>query len=233
MQRKCFVFFLLCCLFVPFLHAEAAEAEKNAVAVHGRGELSVLPDRASIRIGVNTLGATAEKAVRENAAAAEKIRQALLDSGVRSENIRTVNYNVYPQYDRNQKIESYAASYDLAVETNDIAKLSTVLDTCVRSGANNINSIQFSLKDEKKYKQEALALAVKDAREKAAVIARALGKQLGSALSVAEDAATLDPRVYARNLMKSQAALDTAAGAPILAGSISIRTGVTVVFELI
>lgn len=234
MQRKLFTVLLLCCLLIPFARAGAAEpAEKNAVAVHGRGEFSVPPDHASIRIGVSTSGATAEKAARDNAAAAEKIRQALLTSGVKAKDVRTVTYNVYPQYNRDQKIESYTASYDLSVETDDIAKLSAVLDTCVRSGANNINSIEFSLKDEKKYKQEALILAVKDAREKADVIARTLGKRLGGALSVSEDAATFDQRVYARNLMKSQAALDAANGAPILAGNISIRTGVTIVFELL
>lgn len=233
MQRKLFVLLLFCCLLVPFGHAGAAEAvERNTVAVHGKGELSVQPDHASIRIGVNTLAQTAEKAVRENAAAAEKIRQALLISGVKTKDIRTVAYNVYPQYDRDQKIESYSASYDLAVETDDLAKLSATLDTCVRSGANNINSIEFSLKNEKKYKQEALTLAVKDAREKAEVIARTLGKRLGEALSVSEDAATLDRRVYARNLMKSEAVAD-ASGAPILAGNISIRTGVSIAFELL
>lgn len=234
MQRKLFTLFLLCCLLIPFNRVGAAEAiEKNTVAVHGNGELSVLPDHASIRIGVNSTAETAEKAVRNNAAAAEKIRQGLLSSGVKAKDIRTVTYNVYPQYNREQKVKDYAASYDLAVETSDLANLSNVLDICVRSGANNINSIEFSLADETKYKQEALALAVKDARSKAEVIARALGKRLGGVLSAAEDTANYDRRVYTRNLMKSEAALDAAGQTPILAGNISIRTGISIVFELL
>jgi len=204
---------------------------KNTIAVHGRGELSIVPDHASIRVGVNTTADTAEAALKENAAAAERIRQALVRSGIQEKDIQTVNYDVYPQYNREQRIESYAANYDLAVDTDDIARLSLVLDTCVRSGANRINSIEFSLKDEKKHKQDALVLAIKDAREKAEIIAQSLGRRLGKAVYAAEDRVTYE-NIYARNL-KQMATTEDAAGAPILAGNISIRTSMDVVFELL
>src|SRR5207237_10072046 len=75
------------------------------IAVTGRGEVKVSPDRATIQISVQTRAATAAAAAAENATKQQSVLSALRALGFTNDQLSTVNYNVYPEqrYDQGKE----------------------------------------------------------------------------------------------------------------------------------
>jgi uncharacterized protein YggE len=67
------------------------------IAVMGRGEVKVSPDRATIQISVQTRAATAAAAAAENANKQQAVLAALKALGLGNDQLSTINYNVYPE----------------------------------------------------------------------------------------------------------------------------------------
>lgn len=65
------------------------------------------------------------------------------------------------------------------MRVRDLAQAGSIIDRAVGDGANRVQSIQFVLSDNAAALFQALEKAVAHARQKAAAIARALGRPLG------------------------------------------------------
>ena len=73
------------------------------VVTNGQGEAKVVPDRARLEVSVQTRAATAAAAGSENARKQQAVLDALRKLGFSSDQLSTVNYNLYPEmrYDQN------------------------------------------------------------------------------------------------------------------------------------
>ena len=97
----------------------------------------------------------------------------------------------------------------------------------VSAGANQINSISFDIEDQEKLREEAIRLAIADARRKGEIMADAAGVELVRILTVSiNDYA--EPVFYDRVAMAAQAAPSV----PILGGEHSITINATVEWEI-
>jgi len=96
------------------------------------------------------------------------------------------------------------------------------------AGADQVAGPDFSVKDQKAAYRTALREALADARQKADVIAQAMGGSVAGVLSVSEDNQSLPTPMYAMG--KSAGAADSSATPPIQQGTLEISAGVTVVF---
>lgn len=159
------------------------------VAVLGRGEEKVTPDRARLMLGVQTQARTAALAASENA----KIQRAVLDTlramGIGADQISTSGYNVYPeqQYDqqtRRARIVGYNVQNTVVVELRKIDQVGPALDAALTKGANNVASLSFFYSEAAAAQRKALAKAVEAARAEAEVIATAAGGRLGELLEL-------------------------------------------------
>jgi len=113
-----------------------------------------------------------------------------LEAGIGEDEIKTQNFNVYPNYDYSssgQRITGYSATHSLKVEIaiDEKDKIGSVIDAGVGAGA-GISYINYELNEDnqKKYKVEAIKLATEDARLKAEALAEGSGSNLGSLVSV-------------------------------------------------
>ena len=82
------------------IHAQDSRATVELIpqiAVTGRGEVKVSPDRATIQISVQTRGSTAAAAAAENANKQQAVLAALRALGLGNDQLSTINYNVYPE----------------------------------------------------------------------------------------------------------------------------------------
>ncbi|KKS16218.1 MAG: hypothetical protein UU74_C0046G0002 [Candidatus Woesebacteria bacterium GW2011_GWA1_41_7] len=125
-----------------------------------------------------------------------KKSQALVDAlksmGINKEDIKTVSYNLYPQYDyttsTTNRITGYQISTNYQVKVKDFDKVNEVLTTATGVGANAIGSVSFEVNDEteKEKLNEARELAVKEAKAKADGLSKAAGINLGNIVNISE-----------------------------------------------
>ncbi|HTP00530.1 MAG TPA: SIMPL domain-containing protein [Anaerolineales bacterium] len=156
----------------------------HSLSVTGMGTVELTPDIAYINIGVHTEAPTAAEAVATNNTQTQQVVDALKTAGVASKDIRTSNFSIYPntQYDpqTNQKIgTTYMVDNTVYVTVRDLGNLGALLDAAVKSGANNVNSIQFDVADKDPATKQARDAAVKDAQTQAQELAKAAGVTLG------------------------------------------------------
>jgi len=155
----------------------AADAKTPTLSVSGQGSAQGIPDQATIALGVTTHSRVAEDAQRQNNSISEGIRAALEEFGIDKRDIQTENYNFSPEYsyDESQRgaITGYTVNNTVLVRIHDIEKTGQIIDVALANGANNVHSLEFSIRDPRPFRQEALTAAVKDAREKADIIAKA------------------------------------------------------------
>ena len=161
------------------------------VATSAVGEVRVVPDRATIFVGVETRAATAAAASSANARQLRAVMQALRALGIGPAQMSTSEYSVYPEQvfdpdkgDRTPRIVGYVVRNTLRVEVRQIDQIGALLDAALAKGANAINSLQFTSSQADSARREALALAVSRAEADATAIARAGGSCIGEVVEL-------------------------------------------------
>ena len=161
------------------------------VAASAVGEVRVVPDRATIFIGVETRATTAAAASTANARQLRAVMEALRTLGIGPAQMSTSEYSVYPDQvfepdkgDRTPRIIGYVVRNTLRVEVRQIDQIGALLDAALTKGANAINSLQFTSSRADSARREALASAVSKAEADALAMARAGGSCLGEVIEL-------------------------------------------------
>src|SRR5205823_3537406 len=158
------------------------------IAVTGRGEIKVSPDRATIQISVQTRAATAAAAAAENATKQQSVLSALRALGFTNDQLSTVNYNVYPEqrYDQGKEpvIVGYNVTNTILVDVRKLNQVGPAIDAALSHGANMINSLQFYASNTETARRTAIASAIEKARLDADAAARAAGGSLGGLIEI-------------------------------------------------
>jgi uncharacterized protein YggE len=208
--------------------AQAPEPGRNQIVTSGNGRIEVSPDQATVSVGGQAQRATAAEAVADVSRTATQALERLRGLGLRPEAMRTSAVQVFPVYtsprDGNApQITGYRATYVLTVTVADLGLVGRVIDASIQAGANMVQGISFGLRDASRARNEALALAVREAREKGEVIAQAAGLRIGGIERIVEEGSSVQPRE-----MRIAAA---PAPTPVEPGTVSVTAQVTVVFR--
>ena len=161
----------------------------RSMNVSGTGEVSLVPDIASINVGVHTEADLVADALSNNTAQANAIAEALQSLGVEEKDVQTSNFNVYPSSRYDPMTGQVTGTYfvvdnTVTVIVRDLSTLGEVLSAVVNAGANNINGISFDVEDRDAAVTQARELAIKNAKDKAQEIADAAGVELGDLQSI-------------------------------------------------
>jgi hypothetical protein len=158
--------------------------KENTISISGYAEQKVIPDTATLNIGVVIQSETAKEATDKNAALMSTVIAELKAMGLQDKEIQTSYVSVSPvyNYDTNdtQTIKGYSASNSVQVTTKNLENLSEIIDRSTAAGANDIGSISFSVSDDKQKKlsEELMNEAVADASSKATTLAKNLGAEI-------------------------------------------------------
>lgn len=217
----------------PVQAAEAAASERT-ITVTGRGQLDVKPDTAVVSLGVTELRSTPMEAYSALNASITKIADALKGMGIKEDQIQTSVFNLSAEYDwtqdRGRQLVGYRATNTLTVTTQELDKVANLIQAAVEAGANDLNGVSFSVKDSDKLLEEALKLAVGDARAKANLVAGELGARVARVKSVSiQDQGTSLVKARAEMALDGMAA---AAPVPVFDGTSTFSATVSVTFEL-
>jgi len=216
------------------LAASAQDMPVRSIVVSGAGEASAVPDEAQVSAGVTAQAATAEEALDQNNMAMERVFETLREAGIEDRNIQTSNFSVNPQYEPYRennpnppRIVGYQVSNQVTAIVEDLDNLGATLDALVRSGANQINGVSFTISEPKPLEEQARRLAVQDAIAKAQTLAEAAGVTLGPILSISEDGGYQPPMpMFARADMAMESSVPIARGETTLSISVSITYGI-------
>lgn len=167
------------------------QADGTVLDVTATGETTRVPDIATIRAGVVTQNATAGGALAENADRMARVLAALKRAGVAPRDIATANVSLSPQYRYGENvppvITGYQASNTVSVRFRDIAKSGAILDALVKEGSNQIDGPNLSIDKPEAALDEARADAIKRARARAELYAKAAGMSVVRVISIAEN----------------------------------------------
>ncbi len=182
-------------MFATGAFAQPASTINQTIAgtrldVSATGEVTRVPDLATISAGVTTRAATAGAALQQAATRMARVRAALKRAGIEDRDIQTSNISLNPEYryveNQPPRIVGYSASNQLSVRFRDIANAGAILDALVAEGANQINGPTLSIDKPEAALDEARARAVASGRARAELYARALGLRVVRVVIVSE-----------------------------------------------
>ncbi len=202
----------------------------STIRVTGRYTEYVKPDTIEISLGVVEQATTSQEAFNKVSQAMQRIVAKILDLGVQRENITTTSISLTPVYqwkDKTYVLIGYKASNIIKIEVTDVNLTSKIIDSSVELGATKIYGIRFHLSQEqyKKIYLKALEEATRDAKEKAQVIANALGVKIIGVQSV-----SIGEIYIPRDIPIFYEAKSIQGSTPVMEGKTTVSATVNVVF---
>lgn len=199
----------------------------GGITVSGTGAVTTVPDQARFSFGVQSDGTTAEAALAQTSEIAAAVIQALKDAGIDEADLQTQQVSVFPIYaDDARRVSGYTASTSVSALIRDLDSAGEVVDAAVGAGANNVFGPSLDVADSDALSEEALGLAVEEARSRALALATAAGVELGEIIAVSESGSGGIP------FGASAEAAAVEGIVPIEPGTREIRASVTVTFAI-
>lgn len=219
--------------------APVLAAGSTLLTVSAEGRTTRAPDLAVFTAGVASTGATAGAALSANAADMSRVIAALKRAGIADRDIQTSNLNLNPVYAEPRRlpdgstgqtaprITGYQVSNTVTVRQRNLGEFGKVIDTLVAAGANQVNGPSFQVDAADAATDEARVDAIKVARARADLYARAAGLRVVRILTI-NDSGGFSPPVP----MYRMANQDMAASTPVAPGEVALNVNVSVQFEL-
>jgi uncharacterized protein YggE len=208
-----------------------------SITVSGNAEVAAAPDRGLVTLGAVVESKQAQDAQKQIAQIMQRVIKDIKAQGVPDDRIRTAGLSLNPVYSHPApragqepeapRIVGYRASNTVRVQVDQLEHVGAVIDAGIAAGANQLNSLAFDLRDDLKYREQALQLAAREARSKAEAIAAALSLQLGEVIEIREEGT---PMSYPA---ERRLAAPAAAATPIQPGQVQVTAGVQVRFRVI
>lgn len=260
----CSLIFILFSVSLPNVSAHAAAPtpttapietkvcdSNRSIQVSGVAVVNVMPDRALIKLGVQSNGRSAKEAQAKNSATINNVTKALKALGVEAKDISTDWYMIEPLYKDYDSlyIEGYRIHNIVEVTIRDVGKTNDALIAAFQTGANQVVDVQFYTSELRKYRDQAREAAMKAAKEKADALSGAISAEVGCVLTIGENTYSnfynggwgwygynsnqnLMTQNVIQNAVPSGGQPSSLDDGPINAGQISVRAEVSVTFGL-
>jgi uncharacterized protein len=224
-----------------------AAQETRRISVTGEAEVRVAPDEVILTLGVETWDKDLDLAKRQNDAIVKRVLALAGEHGIAPEHVQTEYFGVEPRYRDGYYEErdfiGYFVHKTVVITLRDLSQFEGLLSDALKAGVNYVHGIEFRTTELRQHRDEARALAIRAAQEKAAALAGELGQQIGEPLTIQEEQAGWWSSYGAWwgsrwGAGMTQNTIQEVGGAPALAdssvapGQIDVTARVTVVFEL-
>jgi uncharacterized protein YggE len=171
--------------------AQAQTAPARTLHTTGTAAIRVQPDKATLRLGVQTFANTPRESQAQNARIVERVLQAIHDEGVSAQDIATDHFAIRPESDYKQRGERSIVGYwtdnAVVVTLRQMDNLESVLTAALEAGATTVDDVTFSTNRPRELRDQARTMAVKAAMEKARDLAGAAGMTTGDVQSINEN----------------------------------------------
>ena len=215
----------------------------NTISFNGKGEVTAVSDIASLDLTLTKDAVTTKEAQKLLNDSIQKTLTYLKDKKIADKDIKSEYGGLTPKYSYNQvvcvsypcpqndpKIVGYIATQSITVKIRDVDSASDIRTGLATLGITNINGPTFSIDNQDTLNDQARSLAIKDAKEKAKILAKELGVNLGGIVNFSENTGGNYPMYQAKDMMMTSTASEVA---PVLPkGENKITTNVTITYEI-
>ena len=212
-------------------------SQQEGIWVSGTGKVSVMPDIAILRLGIEAQEASVAVAQSQATAAMDKVMKALADNGVAKNDIQTQYFSIrritrWDNVKEQEVVIGYRVTNMVTAKIREMDRVGAVVDAVALAGGDltRVDSIGFSIDDPSENRQEARQKAVAEAEAKAKQLAESAGVKLGRPIYISESTVFPSP-VYRQDLFEK------AAGAPmvetpITPGELEVSVSVQVAYAI-
>lgn len=210
-------------------------SQQQGIWVTGEGKVSVVPDIANLRLGIEAQAPTVAEAQTQATEAMDRVMTALTENGVAEKDIQTQYFSIHrvTRWDsetQQEIVTGYRVTNMVTAKIRDIDKTGTIIDAVAEAGGDftRIDSINFSVDDPSPYYAELREEAMADAKARANHLAELADVTLGKPTYISESyysPIVLRP-AYAIEVMEEAAKI------PISPGEMEITLNVQVAYAI-
>lgn len=221
--------------------ARAQEQTRLAlISVSGQAEVKIAPDEAVFNIEVKNVRKDLLAAKKLNDEVVNRILALARNHRIEPQNVQTDYIMVEPEYEveevngkTGRVFVGYAVSKTVVVRLRDLSRFEDLFSELLRAGVTRIRSVEFRTTELRKHKDQARAMAIRAAREKAVALAKEIGQGVGLAFSITEENTESRADNASNNsFVMSGGSSMSGSESTFAPGLISIRAQVSVSFRL-
>lgn len=216
----------------------------NTILVTGEGEVMAVSDIATLYVNLTKDGATTKEAQSLLNEQITKTLNYLKEQKIEDKDIKSEYGGLTPRYSygqvacitypcpqRDPKIIGYTATQSITIKVREVDSANDIKTGLANIGITDISGPTFTIDNEDSFKDQARAIAIIDARNKASILAKELGVKLGHVINFNENNGNAYPVMYSAKAMSS----DSVGGAPVPElpkGENKITSNVTITYEI-
>lgn len=228
------------------------EKQVPSISVSGDGDAYAKPDMATLDFSIQAESKDQKVAADNVNTTMKKMIEALKAGGISESDIKTTNYSLNPQYDYvqmpceptksisgmgcipgKQVLRGYQVNQriQISVKGQNFDKVANYVDIVTKNGATDIGQLDFKVEHPEKLQAEAREKAIKEAKQKAEVLADQLGVELVRITGFYEGNSNPE---YNGRAMLMNAKMDMVAGsAPTIpTGQNQYKSNVSITYEI-
>jgi uncharacterized protein YggE len=173
-----------------WMDTDSVADETRLISVTGEAEVRVVPDEVILTLGVETWNKDLDLARRQNDQVVGRVLALSEEFGIASQYVQTDYVGIEPRY-RNGYYEDrdfigYFVHKTVVITVRDLTQFEALLAAALDAGVNYVHGIQFRTTELRQYRDEARALAIQAAQEKASALASELGQDVGEPQRIEE-----------------------------------------------
>lgn len=241
---KSFLIYMALLLLLGSKYAMAQETvpslkeQRSYISVSGNATESFAPDTAILVLSIETTAKTAQEAVSDNAKKADAVMAKLkgMLNQSQGDSIKTTSYSLQPVWEwhdskKKNYLTGYRAHNEITILTKQVKNVGNIIDAAVNSGANQIQSINFTLENKNDACNKAISKAATFAKVQAETLVSALGVRITGIKNASTSCGGFEtPRNY---MMKSFGGVAAeAAPTPVEAGEVKLNANVNVEYYI-
>ena len=225
----------------------APSTELRLVNVTGEAEVRVVPNEVVLILGIETHDNQLAVAKSQNDSIVKRVLSLATKFGIAPEQVQTDYIGVVPKYPSGcyelcDPI-GFVVHKSVVITLRDLTRFEDLLTSVLNAGVNYVQGIDFRTTELRKYRDEARALAIRAAQEKAAALARELGQKAGRPQTIQEQQSSWWSgygawwgsrwgSVMTQNTVQEYQGASLGVDSSVAPGQISVRASVAVSFEL-
>ena len=241
MKKSISVFWMFLLLSTSYYGQQVDIGKLPTISVTGTSEIQVVPDMVNFRLRVTKSDKLLTTAKDQNDANIAKLLDLTRKFAINSTDVKSDFISVKEKYDRiKQKgdeeftdvFAGYTVSRTMIVRLRDLKRFEQFFTDVVQTGVTEVSDVTFESSELRKFKDQARAMAIRAAREKADAIAKEIGQTIGKAVSIVEENVDGFRSPYANASSNSFSIDGVGANDDTAIGTISVKAQVKVDFLL-
>lgn len=190
-------------LLLPLAAAADGVPASPYIQVNGHGELQVAPDMAYLSLTLEKSDKDVKLARDDVEARAAKVIALARKLGLADADIDAPAVTVMPEYQwlrdspnssNTRKLVGQHVTRAITLTLRDLGRYGELVDGLFDAGVTDLGNVTLDRSDRRALEQKASALAMQDAQDKAAGLAKSAGVTLGALFSITAQGGSFEPR---------------------------------------